>query len=138
MVAIATVMATPQFSILECLDTGPYAYSDSNEYNSVPRLSVRGRPVKMNNVQGGRVWLFMEEKVMFGLDFIFQVVGAACAKAPWLVRGNTNSSMWLEQKAVSGGDRWGEWLEIKRNLRPDLAQPEEPSSYRLWAVREED
>lgn len=84
----------------------------------------------MNNVQGGKVWLFLEENAV-GLDFIFQVVGAACAKAPRLVRGNTNSSMWLEQKAVRGGDRWGEWLEIKRNLRPDLAQAEKPGSYRL-------
>lgn len=33
------------------------------------------------NVQGVRVWLFMEEKAVFGLDFIFQVAGAAHAKA---------------------------------------------------------
>lgn len=33
------------------------------------------------NVQGVRVWLFMEEKAVFGLDFIFQVAGAAHTKA---------------------------------------------------------
>ena len=47
----------------------------------------------------------MEEKAVFGLDFIFQVAGAAHAKALWLVKGNTKSSMWLEQ---NGGEWWGQ------------------------------
>lgn len=68
------------------------------------------------NVQGVRVWLFMEEKAVFGLDFIFQIAGAVHAKASWIVKGNTKSSMQLEQKVVSGGDRCGEWLEVKRKF----------------------
>lgn len=47
-----------------------------------------------------------------GLGFIFQVVGAACAKALWLVRVAPNSSMWLEQKVVNGRDGWAAWLEM--------------------------
>ena len=114
MLVIITVMATPQFNILERLCTGPRAYRDGDEYNDVPRLGVRGRHVKIYSVQGARVWPFLEEKaswrrkMVFRLDFIFQVVGAACAKTPQLIRGNPNSCMWLEQKAMCGGDGWGE------------------------------
>lgn len=42
--------------------------------------------------------------MVFGLDSIFQVAGAARAKALWLVRGTPNSSIWLQQKVVSGRD----------------------------------
>lgn len=52
-------------------------------------------------------------EMVFGLDFIFQVIGAACAKALWFVRGTPNSSLWLGQKVVSGRDGWDGWLEIK-------------------------
>lgn len=41
--------------------------------------------------------------MVLGLDFVFQVVGAAGAKALWVVRGTPKSSMRLEQKVVSGG-----------------------------------
>lgn len=65
--------------------------------------------------------------MVVGLDFIFQVFGAVCAKASWLIRGSPYSSVWLEQKVVSGGDRWGKWLEIRpeRRLGPHLIQAED-------------
>lgn len=51
--------------------------------------------------------------MVLGAEFIFQVVGAACAKALWLVRVAPNSSMWLEQKVGSGRDGWAAWLEMR-------------------------
>lgn len=56
-------------------------------------------------VHGGERWCL-------GLDFIFQVVGTACAKALGFVRVAPNSSMWLEQKVVNGRDGWSACLEM--------------------------